>query len=277
MSMEEQFNEHGYVILRGMIEPEIVQGVRDSVNQLIERLVDKLIAERKINDPFREEPFETRLYRICKHCLEEAPKIYRPELHLEGFYHLFFHKKLLHAVGSLLGDEIRLYPNYSVRPKLPDFEAVRVLWHQDGGYTDIEGGNRGVDTLRMVNVWTPLVTATVENGCMQFIPGTHKLGIIPHIQKNEYYLEIKDEYLQPRLAEAVDIELLPGDVVLFHNLLFHQGLPNHSDHIRWSVDWRYQDSTQDTLRKERGHLVRSSRFPEQVVSGAQDWAGRRFG
>lgn len=274
--MKKQFAENGFVIMRQLIEPEVVQGVRDSLTELVDRLAAKLMAEGKIHDSYPHEPFEKRLYRIVEHHLEDAPKIYRPELHLKGFYHLFFHKKLLNMAQELLGDEIRLYPNYSVRPKLPDFEAVRVLWHQDGGYTDTEGGNRGVDTLRMVNVWTPLVSATVENGCMQFVPGTHKLGVVPHIQKNEYYLEIADEHLQPHLPQAIDIELEPGDVVLFHNLLFHQGLPNHSDHIRWSLDWRYQDATQSTLRKENGHLAVSSAFPEQVVLSEEDWVNRIF-
>ena len=40
--------------------------------------------------------------------------------------------------------------------------------------------------MRMVNVWTPLVPAILENGYMQFIPGTHKLGVVPHAQKNNF-------------------------------------------------------------------------------------------
>ena len=35
----------------------------------------------------------------------------------------------------------------------------------------------------------------------------------------------------------VFIECGPGDVVLFSNLIFHSGSPNHSDAIRWSIDW----------------------------------------
>ena len=37
---------------------------------------------------------------------------------------------------------------------------------------------------------------------MQFIPGTHRLGIVPH-EKREYYLEISAEVLEPRLSQAV--------------------------------------------------------------------------
>jgi len=151
-----------------------------------------------------------------------------------------------------------------------NWEGHLVNWHQDGGYTQGE-----VETLRMVNVWTPLVPASVENGCMQFVPGTHKLGVVPH-EKRAVYLEIAPDYLDPRRAQAVDIELNPGDVVLFHNLLFHQGLPNRSDKIRWSVDWRYQDATQDTQRRFRGHIARSRSHPDSAVSSAEAWAERSF-
>jgi len=178
---------------------------------------------------------------------------------------------LLDVVETFLGGEIRLYPNYSARPKLPDHAPTQVLWHQDGGYT---GGQ--AEMLRMVNVWTPLVPARVENGCMQFIPGTHRLGIVPH-EKRDYYLEIASEYLEPRLNQAIPIEMDPGDIVLFHNLLFHMGLPNRSHMVRWSLDWRYQDARQPTLRNENGHIARSRSHPERVVQSAKEWVSLTFG
>ena len=127
----------------------------------------------------------------------------------------------------------------------------------------------------MVNVWAPLVPAREENGCMQFVPGTHRLGVVPHEQR-KHYLEIREDHLQPRLGDAVSIELDPGDVVLFHNLLFHSGLPNRSDQVRWSLDWRYQDATQPTMRSHHGHLARSRRQPGAVVGSAEEWAGLTF-
>ncbi len=82
--------------------------------------------------------------------------------------------------------------------------------------------------------------------------------------------------LEPRLAEAVDVECDPGDVVLFSNLLFHMGQDNMSDTVRWSADWRYQDATQSTMRSQRGHLARSKANPDQVVQSARQWAQLSF-
>ena len=133
-----------------------------------------------------------------------------------------------------------------------------MLWHQDGAYTKSYTDSAPITTMTMVNVWAPFVRATQENGCMEFIPGTHKLGVVRH-EDREYYLEIAEEELVSRRSQAVPIEMDPGDVVLFNNLLFHRGRPNHAQTIRWSADWRYQDATQD-----------------KVVRTAQDWARLTF-
>lgn len=267
----EQFNEEGYLILKNFFDADIIQNARNALTQLVDQHAAKLLAAGQINSRMTDAPFDLRLLRLYQDHITEAPNIFRRELHLAGLFDIFFSPPLLDIAEAFLGDEIRLYPNYSVRPKLPDHAPTEVLWHQDGGYTPGE-----VKMLRMVNAWTPLVPARVENGCMQFIPRTHQLGPVPH-EKREYYLEISPATLEPHLNQVIPVELDPGDVVLFHNLLFHRGLPNHSSQIRWSMDWRYQDATQSTLRKENGHLARSRSHPEQIVQNAAHWASLTFG
>jgi ectoine hydroxylase-related dioxygenase (phytanoyl-CoA dioxygenase family) len=264
------FHERGYVIIKGLFSTEVLEAVRGAMSDLVDREAARLMAAGLITDPRASDSFGTRIMNLYADCPDEARSLFRPELHLPGLYPLFFHPGLLDLVDLLLGPELRLYPNYSARPKLPDNPRTLVLWHQDGGYT---GGDAGI--LRMVNVWTALVPATVENGCMEFIPGTHRLGVVPH-EAREYYLEIAEEYLAPRRDQAVAIETEPGDAVLFHNLLFHRGLPNRSNSVRWSLDWRYQDATQPTQRAENGHLARSSANSQAVVSGAEQWANLSF-
>lgn len=279
-NMVDQFEKAGYVVLRGFFDESVIDRARESMTPLVDACAESLVAEGVIQDTLSGEPFERRLARLYESCMDKAPSIFRQELHLAGLYDVFFHSSLLDAVELILGPEVRLYPNYSVRPKLPEHAKTLVLWHQDGGYTQnahLAGkqGERAVEVLRMVNVWCPLVPATEFNGCMQFIPRTHRLGLVPH-EGREFYLEISAAALEPLLDQAVSIELDPGDVVLFHNMLFHQGLPNRSDTVRWSMDWRYQDATQSTLRKAKGHIARSSRDHGDVVKNAADWAARSF-
>lgn len=274
----EKFEEDGFIILKGIIPINLLEEARKELEKIVDHHAEMLFEKKLITDKFENEAFVVRMFKLYEHCLQEAPHLFRTELHKEGFYGLFFNPKLLDFVQELIGNEIRLYPNYTVRPKFPEYEGTRVLWHQDGGYTEKAAGSEdedSVDQLRMTNIWAPLVPATKENGCMQFIAGTHRLGSVPHVKK-KYYLEIADEYLLPRLKDAIDIELNPGDIVMFHNLLFHQGQPNLSKQIRWSVDWRYQDAIQSTLRRQNGHIARSLSNSEQVVKNKEEWAGLSF-
>lgn len=272
-ALQEQFDEQGYVALKGVLTSSVLEAVRRELDHLVNCTAEKLIAEGRITHRFEDEPFETRLYRLYEGHMDDAPTQFRPELHLPGMFDLFFNPCVLDLVEQFLGPEVRLYPNYTVRPKFPEWKGTEVLWHQDGGYT--AGGGQGVGDLRMVNVWAPLVPAREANGCMQFAPGAHRLGIVPH-ETRQYYLEVSADYLSRYAQNPVSIELDPGDLVLFHNLLFHRGLPNRSKAIRWSCDWRYQDANQPTMREHKGHLARSQKHPDQVVQNAADWASRKF-
>jgi len=275
----QEFDEQGFVILRGVIDPRVVAEVRAELASLVDEIAQGLWAMDHIQELHEKEPFEKRLIKLFGFAPSLSPSALRHNLHRKGMFGLFFCPQVLDIVEQLLGPEIRLYPNYTVRPKLPDDAKTLVLWHQDARHTEDypKHGTEtiGVDELRMVNVWTPLVPARPENGCMQFIPRTHKLGIVPH-EKRQYYLEIAKGELEPRMNEVVDVITDPGDVVLFSNLLFHCGQPNRTNTIRWSCDWRYQDASQPTLRLEDGHLARSAAKPDRVVRNAEQWARLKF-
>jgi len=275
-----RFDIDGYVILKGFYPEKVVKNAQSAAEILVENLAERLMSAGKITDSHYDAPFDRRLALICDEAPEAAPHIFRKELHLSGMYEVFFYPPLLDIVEELLGPELRLYPNYSIRPKLPDHAPTLVLWHQDGGYTykvhrDGDHSEKTVDALRMVNVWSPLVPAREENGCMQFIPGTHRIGMAKH-EDREFYLEIAQDDLEPYIEQALTIELDPGDIVLFHNMLYHQGLPNRTEQVRWSMDWRYQDARQSTLRSTEGHLARSRLRPDEVVRDVEDWANRVF-
>ena len=281
--MLDQFDEQGYVIVRNVIDKKVLNAVRRDLNWLVNMFAGQLLEDGVIQDPCLDEPFERRLLKMYAPCLDRAPSSFRAELHLPGLYPLFFHPAVLDLAEAMLGPEVRLYPNYTARLKLPKHDASLVLWHQDAGYTDHgssptskrgPGGLTPAD-LRMVNVWSPLVPVCRANGCMQFIPGTHKLGVVDHVQR-KYYLEIVENQITSRLDQAVDVQCDPGDVVLFSNMLFHRGHPNVTDIVRWSLDWRYQDARQPTLRPQRGHLARSRVHPERVVRDAEQWTYLMF-
>ena len=203
-------------------------------------------------------------------------------------------------------DELRIYPNYGCRPKLPNKHRDEVLWHSDAGYTyfgpaadpnkpDTRAGSEltveNVERMArsMINVWTPLVPVSRHNGCMQFSRGSHKLGLVEHSYRRElgegtregHWLHIDPAVLASHCSaesgRVVDIEMAPGDIVLFHQHMLHSSQhPNRSDQVRWALDFRYQDARESTLRVTQGHLVRSSLHPGEVIRNAEQWARSDF-
>jgi len=266
----ESFHNQGFAIVHDVLEDSCLEDLKRDCEILVNQLARRRLEEGKLTDLFTDSPFDIRLIHLFENSPDEVPTIFRSELHLEGFYTLFAHPRLLEIANQILGPEIRIYPNYSVRPKLPENKRTEVPWHQDAGYTS---GNS--DILRMMNVWTPLVPVNRRNGCMEFVPESHRNGVVQH-NKDQHYLRIQNDALSPLIKRAIPIEINPKDVVIFSNLLFHRGLPNKSNHVRWSIDFRYQDATQPTLRSTVGHLLRSKISPEKAVRDATHWASLSF-
>lgn len=193
--MKQLFSENGYVIIEEFLPQHILQFAQEELEILVDQTADRLLAEGYISSTFKEQPFRERLIKVFEKNPHLAPKVYRSELHLKGLYPLFFHPPLLDLIEALLGtEEIRLYPNYTVRPKLPGNVKHEVLWHQDAGYTKhpLWHAERELSeeeilemATSMVNVWTPLVPATQENGCMQFVVKSHTVGVQPHTHKGD--------------------------------------------------------------------------------------------
>lgn len=250
---------------------------------------------------FVDAPFETRMVKLFHDRLEQAPESFRPELHRAGLFGLFFHPTILDIVAHIIGSgEIRLYPNYTSRPKVPGRSQDEVRWHQDAGYTVssefVGSGATNAETTAvragrytladvdkmawsMVNVWTSLVPVGRNEGCMQFSAGSHRLGLVPHATPppGDPWLRLPEEVISSRCSKEcgllVDVQTNPGDIVLFHQYLIHGShLPNLSGKLRWALDFRFQDANVDTLRKTQGHMARSVSQPNTVVRDAEHWA-----
>ena len=88
--LRKQLDEEGYVILRGLVEPQVVAEARADLDGLVDELAAGLIREGQVRSFFAEEPFETRIYRLYRDCLDRAPQSFRRELHLPGIFGYFF-------------------------------------------------------------------------------------------------------------------------------------------------------------------------------------------
>jgi ectoine hydroxylase-related dioxygenase (phytanoyl-CoA dioxygenase family) len=106
-------------------------------------------------------------------------------------------------------------------------------WHQDYGYWY---KNQFMFPDQLISVMTALTPANKENGCLQVIKGSHKLGRVNHGFAGEQVgadLIMVENAL--KTMELVYVELDPGDALFFHPNLLHRSEANLSDFPRWSI------------------------------------------
>lgn len=106
-------------------------------------------------------------------------------------------------------------------------------WHQDYGYWY---KNQFMFPDQLISVMVALTEANKENGCLQVIKGSHKLGRVNHGFAGEQVgadMTMVENALHT--MPIVYVELQPGDVLIFHSNLLHRSEANLSDHPRWSV------------------------------------------
>ena len=113
-------------------------------------------------------------------------------------------------------------------------------WHQDYGYWYRDG----FLLPQMLSVLTSLTPATKENGCLQVIKGSHKMGRIEHGFAGEQVgadMERVDAAKQGMELEYVEMQ--PGDTLFFHSNLLHRSDSNRSEAARWSLISAYNLAT----------------------------------
>jgi ectoine hydroxylase-related dioxygenase (phytanoyl-CoA dioxygenase family) len=106
-------------------------------------------------------------------------------------------------------------------------------WHQDYGYWY---KNQFMFPDQLISVMVALTTANKENGCLQVIKGSHKLGRVNHGFAGEQVGA--DMVFVEHALKTMDLiycELNPGDALIFHSNLLHRSEANLSDKPRWSI------------------------------------------
>jgi len=101
--------------------------------------------------------------------------------------------------------------------------------HQDSPYWPIE-------PMALWSCWMPFDAATLENGCMNALPGSHKGGALPHVHVTDDFVVAPDHY---DISQAVPLPMAPGSGLFFHSLLVHGTAENRSSLPRRAIVMSY--------------------------------------
>jgi ectoine hydroxylase len=170
---------------------------------------------------------------------------------------------------KLLGDEAYHYHSKMIMKDAKVGGAW--AWHQDYGYWY----QNGVLFPHITSAYIAVDRATKENGCLQVIRGSHKLGRIEHGLTGDQAgadQERVNEIL--KRLDLVYVEMEPGDTLFFHANLLHRSDQNHSDNPRWSMICCYNAKSNDPFKES--HHPRYTPLIKVPDSEIVKAGGRRF-
>ena len=138
-------------------------------------------------------------------------------------------KRIVEPLEQLMGCEIYHY-HHKMILKEP-LVGGAWDWHQDFGYW-----YSSFLYPDMASCMIAVDRATRENGCLQMLKGSHRMGRLDHSKSGtQTGAELERVQVAVDQLELVYCELDPGSVLFFHCNLLHRSDPNESEDPRWSL------------------------------------------
>ena len=155
-------------------------------------------------------------------------------------------ERMVDLAQDAIGKPIYLY-SHKMTMKQPN-EGGAWEWHQDFGYWY----NYGCLAPDMMSIYVALDRATRENGCLQVLKGSHKLGRLDHVREDGQ-TNVEKEHLEAALKrfELVYVEMDPGDALVFDGNLLHRSDANRTDTYRWGYICSYNAVENAPFKKVR--------------------------
>jgi phytanoyl-CoA hydroxylase len=289
-AQKRQFAEEGYLLVEDLLDPEQdIQPILDEYAEVLDGIANKLYADGTIGSAYASLPLMERLVAVCAESGQNFPQHFDFSLPQTGIkvdtpihvgpavFNTLAHARMLDMAEDLIGPEIYSNPVQHIRFKLPARAVAKgsyngliskIPWHQDNGVIMPEA-----DESSILTVWLPLTNATIANGCLQVVPGSHRDGLTQHCP-GPFGIAIPDQLVATQ--EAVAVEMRPGSALLMTQRTVHSSLDNVTDdEVRISMDLRYQPIGQPTGRPAfaaAGFNARSTTHPETVVHDPAVWA-----
>ncbi|MDA7692834.1 phytanoyl-CoA dioxygenase family protein [Alphaproteobacteria bacterium] len=155
----------------------------------------------------------------------------------EGFLDFCKNEIILNFVEQLIGPNFALW-NSSFFAK-PAINGHATPWHQDGQYWPIR-------PLATCTVWLAIDDATIENGCLRFIKGSHiDQKLKAHNINNDKNLTLNQELVKEEYDEkkAVNLILKRGQISLHDVYLVHGSEANNSPKARRAITMRFMPTS----------------------------------
>jgi phytanoyl-CoA hydroxylase len=215
------FHDNGYVRIEQVFTPEEVRALSEELDRLIQ---DWATTNMGWTGPWRQ------VY-MSPDVEQRSMLTHLHDLHFysEAWCRAVTNPRLAEAMSELIGPNVELH-HTTLHCKPPE-TGMPFPMHQDSPFYRHDG-------LGYVDAIVHVDDATEENGCLKFLPGSHKNGHLEHITQNCSPHLPTDRY---RLQDAVSCPAKAGDVVAFSIYTVHGSEINGTDRWRRLVRVGYRD------------------------------------
>ncbi|MEM7034627.1 MAG: phytanoyl-CoA dioxygenase family protein [Chloroflexota bacterium] len=260
------YQDEGYLHASNVIPTDLLNLMRTVLMRWEAQTIEGWLADGLIEDSCADLDFQVRLDRVW-HAASKPKYMRSPRRDLVSreMFDILIHPALLNLAQDLLGTpDVSVHGIFNARPKLPDQLWTQTPWHQDAQYY------RDAEKTPVISIWVPIQPVREENSCLQVAPKQHRGAL------HDGYDDPETGFLglSPAVRDTltgVSIEMEPGDALCFTQLTPHRALPNRSDQVRWSMDFRYEPTAQATeAGQKQGFVARSASDPNAVIT-YEDW------
>ncbi|MEX0938952.1 MAG: phytanoyl-CoA dioxygenase family protein [Pirellulales bacterium] len=209
------FHENGYVAGIRVLDDRQIEQLRSELANLIDPSYqgNSLFHEFHSN----ESPDPSRVLFHALGAWRIAP----------GFHDVIFSPAFCVPASQLLDGPVRFWHDQLFCK--PARHGGVVAWHQDYSYW------KRTQPMQHITCWIGLDDATRDNGCLQYIPGSHRWDLLPITGlagDMEAIREVLSEEQFARLQQPVAIELKAGEASFHHPLMIHGSQANSTDRQR---------------------------------------------
>lgn len=251
----ERFASDGFVGPIPVLDADRIEGVRDAVDRIVTRLPELESRLHEVERAHTERPGEVVCHFLGGWRIEQ-------ELHA-----LVFDLAVTIPCAQVLSvDRLRFWHD-QVFAK-PAMHRGVVPWHQDESYWT------RVAPIRHVTMNLLLDDADETNGCLMFVPGSHRWELLPKLPFDSDLEAIRAVLPEARRAAfaPITVPVKAGHATLHHARTLHGSGPNRSDRSRRAVvlnfmapDTRVADASEPLLRGVPlipvGAIVEGEHFP----------------
>ncbi|WP_409346059.1 phytanoyl-CoA dioxygenase family protein [Paenibacillus sp. MBLB4367] len=226
-----QYEDNGYLIIKNGCSDDLIDAFNSHIHAI--RTADPIAEWAKLRSG--SEPVEDKD--------RFSVRLFNPHLH-DGFSLQMMKLPIVRgALAQVLGDEaVGVQSMYFYKEPGSPGQAA----HQDYYYIKNEPNT-------LTAAWVAMEYTNEENGCLWVIPGSHRLGLLPHgavknLQEHEAWTHEAEGI---DLSKEIPVVLDKGDILIFDSLLVHSSTRNRSDRWRLSYVCHYirHDSTTEQRKK----------------------------